>query len=193
MIQHRKTKLYLLCIALLPLLIILLAGWWFRFPLSFTQVPSSATTTHLVGVDATNNEVVENSEQLNVYRNDEFGFSFRFPKEWDTRIPEFGSSVSLFNMGLKPIDYGGLGYVVINVTQKNWIESALVKMRARGVTTTDIVVSGRPALRLEDKDRISRPSTSVLILVDDKFWIDITGVKGNEEVYNMVLDSFVIE
>jgi len=92
----------------------------------------------------------------------------------------------MFNMDIGPNGSG----ITINITPKEWIENALVKMRARGVVTEDITLSGRPALQMEDHDEVSRPATITLILVDDEFWIDITGIHTYQMEYNQLLESF---
>ena len=124
---------------------------------------------------------------MKVYRNTEFGFEFEYPRDWEIRAPAFYSKVSLLNMSISP---DGSDAVVINITPKEWVENALVKMRARGVNIEDVTLDGHAAIELKDKDRVSRPATITLVLVDDTFWIDITGVLGYEEGYRQILNSF---
>ena len=150
-----------------------------------TSTPRQATTNQ-----SNVQSVGEAQPGLKLYRNDEFGFEFQHPADWEIRVPAFKSAVSLFNMAFDPSDKHNAEVVSVNITPKEWVENALVKMRARGVVTKDVTLDGRPAIEFKDKGSFSRPATITLVLVDDTFWIDITGVLGYEEGYEQVLDSF---
>lgn len=131
-------------------------------------------------------ESITDTNGLKLYRNEKWGFEFEYLGDWATREPAFYSTVSLFNMDVGPNESG----ITINITPKEWIENALVKMRARGVVTKDIILASRPALQIEDRDEFSRPATITLVLVNDKFWIDITGVHTYQTEYNQLIKSF---
>lgn len=126
-----------------------------------------------------------NESDMKVYRNEEWGFQFDHPVNWTIRIPAFGSAASLFNMAV-----GSGDRVTINLTPKNWIENAMVKMEARGVVFEHIFLDGRPAFKTEDYDRFSRPAIVTFVLVDDEYWIDLTGVIQYKDEYYGILNSF---
>jgi len=179
--------------------VIILIGFigWFVYKYEQERSQSDISSRLDQELQRQNQDLPKKEEQITTsvintktYRNEEWDFEFEYLESWDTRIPEFGSSVSLFNIGVKPSDSGGISPIVINVTPKEWIEGALVKMRARGVFTKDIILAGRPALQIEDHDRFSRPATITLVLVNDEFWIDITGIHTYQTEYNQLLSTF---
>ena len=133
------------------------------------------------------------SEEYKTYHNEEYGFSFEYPSDWEVRTSIFHSAVSLFNIAVEPSTKKNPEAVLINLTPKEWIENALVKMRRRGVVTRDVIVSDFSALQMDDRDGLGRPATNTLVLVDDTFWIDITGIKTHDAVYRQILESFMIE
>lgn len=188
----KTKKLLLLSLFSLVLLLTIVGAVWYTTPETLTPGKQPTTTQSSHSENAAG-QTGSSSPAFNTYENQEFGFSFNYPRDWDIRMREFYSPNSLLNLGIKPIEEMGVSPIVINLTPKQWVENALVKMRARGVTTTETTLNGRPAIRLHDKDRISRPATTTLLLVDDEFWIDITGVNGGEKVYNMILESFEID
>lgn len=123
------------------------------------------------------------------YRNEDWGFQFEYPSDWEVRSPAFGSSISLFNLAIEPKENFQIKAMTLNITPKTWIEDALIKMENRGVQVQEITLFNLPALQLEDTN-MGRESISFLILIDNEYWIDITGIKVHEKTLNQILDSF---
>ena len=164
-------------------------GWWLW---SSYAVPRAAVVDEELGQlivtsSADSMDVGDSVTAPNIYRNEEWGFQFEYPKEWEVREPAFVSGVSLFNMAIGSAPANG---ITINITPKNWIEGAMTKMKARGVVFEEIFLDGKSAYKTYDKDGWSRPAILTLVLVNDEYWIDITGISKYEEEYNQIIESF---
>ncbi len=187
-------RVYIIAVALLMILLLGVGLWMFFKPSLQPEQPLAATTTPDVE-QAGNNETNTNNQTdtpstSKTYKNDEWGFGFEYPNDWEIRTPAFHSAASLFNLALDPVDKHDAEVIVLNISPKDWVEKALVKMKARGVVVENITFSGRDALRIDDKDGLGRSATITLIVVDGEYWIDITGVKSYGNLYNQILDSF---
>ncbi|MCA9358477.1 hypothetical protein KC902_04415 [Candidatus Kaiserbacteria bacterium] len=168
------------------ILVIIGAAWW------LWHEPSDSAVEVEIGANQTATTSPEKFVEVettdaNIYRNEDWGFQFEYPKEWEVREPAFVSGVSLFNMAIGSAPANG---ITINITPKNWIEGAMTKMKARGVVFEEIFLDGKSAYKTYDKDGWSRPAILTLVLVNDEYWIDITGISKYEEEYNQIIESF---
>ena len=72
--------------------------------------------------------IIEGSE-FNTYRNEKFGFEFKFPKDWSVRENVFKSATTKFNMVIEPINGHYLPYPIrINILPVEWIETVTKNM-----------------------------------------------------------------
>ncbi|MCI0597811.1 hypothetical protein L0Y34_01940 [Candidatus Parcubacteria bacterium] len=162
------------------------AGWWFlrdvefaspvsEPPLKTTESPTEAAPVPPAGYQT--------------YRNEEFGFEFNYPNDWIIRIPAFYSAVSLFNMAIEPRDNSSPEAVFINITPKQWIEDAHTKMRDRGAVITEIELNGKVALTTDTNEGIGGAARNYYVLIDNSFWIHISGQMRQQEVFEKILSS----
>lgn len=168
------------------ILVIIGAAWWVWHEMSDSAVEVEIGTNQTATTSPEEFVEIETTD-ANIYRNEDWGFQFEYPQEWEVREPAFVSGVSLFNMAIGPAPANG---ITINITPKNWIEGAMTKMKARGVVFEEIFLDGKSAYKTYDKDGWSRPAILTLVLVSDEYWIDITGISKYEEEYNQIIESF---
>ncbi|USN89023.1 MAG: hypothetical protein H6780_01205 [Candidatus Nomurabacteria bacterium] len=168
------------------ILVIIGAAWWVWHEMSDSAVEVEIGTNQTATTSPEEFVEIETTD-VNIYRNEDWGFQFEYPQEWEVREPAFVSGVSLFNMAIGPAPANG---ITINITPKNWIEGAMTKMKARGVVFEEIFLDGKSAYKTYDKDGWSRPAILTLVLVSDEYWIDITGISKYEEEYNQIIESF---
>jgi hypothetical protein len=136
-------------------------------------------------------EVSSDNTQSQTYRNDEWGISFQYPNGWEIREPAFGSAVSLFNLAVEPVENFSIKAIVINITPKDWIDKAMVKMENRGVIFKDDSVAGFEAISYESLSE-GAPSTGYLVLINNAYWINIISKKEYQTELNQVLESLEI-
>lgn len=137
--------------------------------------------------DGSASDVLSNK---NEYRNEEWGFGFEYPEGWKIREPAFGSTVSLFNFVIGPLSKAAVpDPIILNISPKSWGESVLLKIDNSGVDRTTHVVAGRESSYHLSED-MGIPMHSYFILIDDAYWINITGKTAYEKELQQVLDSF---
>lgn len=167
-------------------------------PTSLLIQDSLDTTTPAVEQPATNTPPetvptpVATTSGFKTYRNEEWGFAFEYPSDWEVRIPAFGSKASLFNMAVEPTSPYNPEAILINITSKAWIDDALAKMMARGVEVHGTSLSNRPALTLNDKGSVGRDTTFTLVTINTNYYMAIQGVRDYKNKYDALLESFAI-
>ncbi len=139
---------------------------------------------------------IEEHTEYNTYINTIWGFKFDYPKDWQVDEGSFGSGVSLFNVTINP--KAGKRYpdtIGINITPKYWIEKVL-KTTNPHYRFSDVEIFNKPAIHFHGVTFSTVPTEGYFILIDDKYWIDLTVTLGFEEPsifadqWQMVLDSF---
>lgn len=82
--------------------------------------------------------------------------------------------------------------ISVNITSKEWIDRAIVAMKAQGDVVENVTINGYPAVRYESTDS-GLPSVGYVFYVDD-IQINLEGKQDERylEVLTDVLDSFVI-
>ncbi len=112
---------------------------------------------------------------VKTYRNDEWGFAFEYPADWEIREPAFGSKVSLFNMAVEPTEYVVVDAILINITPDSWMIPAMRDMRSDGVIFFEVSLSGHTAYQY-DSFISGAPSVAYLIPRNGT-WFNIKGKK----------------
>ncbi|MCB9810657.1 MAG: hypothetical protein H6779_02305 [Candidatus Nomurabacteria bacterium] len=180
----------------LVIIVLLTAGagyyWWTSATTTTnedeTDIVSATTTTQ------TQNPNPKTVTKLDhqIYTNDTWGITFNYPNDWEIREPAFFSKVSKLNLSVDPeIGRKYPETILINITPKEWIENAIDKMKKDGIVFTDDKVADLDALRFESAYE-GMPQIDYLILINNTYWIDISGKKGYETELNQVLDSLTI-
>ncbi len=163
--------------------------WW--------TLPDKTQDEAVVTIDSTpSTPAIEKMPETELthqtYQNKDWGITFEYPNDWEIKTPAFYSTVSKLNLSIDPkIDKKYPDTILINITPKEWIINALKKIDARGIQTTDSNVYGFKALKMEDQD-MGIATISYLVLINDSYWIDISGRKEYEDVLDQVLASFII-
>ena len=132
--------------------------------------------------------IVEGAE-FNTYRNEEFGFEFQFPKDWEVKENMFGSPASKFNLEIVPSNIKYLpDPILVNVVTQEFADWAIVNRKRAGAeespTSVDDMQGTRYDYNLEGLSTIS-------IDVDlEEYRILIGAKKRYEDVFNQVLSTF---
>jgi hypothetical protein len=115
------------------------------------------------------------SPDRQVYINQEWRFSFEYPVDWEFRIPAFGSKASLFNMELLPSEGKSFSEpIYINITPKWWIDRLLPDIEKQNNQPRTVLINGRGAI-VSTYPYMSIPSLSYLVLINNEYWVDISG------------------
>ncbi|NBD74329.1 hypothetical protein GVX82_04810, partial [Patescibacteria group bacterium] len=123
-----------------------------------------------------------------VYINHEWRFSFEYPEGWEPQIPLFGGPVVFFSMGLWNLDKDIP--ITISAYQKEWFQEQLVEKETNGKPADKIVVGDEQAFEFKGGGWMGRPSLFSIILVNDQYWITITGLNGYESERELVRSTF---
>jgi len=130
------------------------------------------------------------ASDANMYRNEEWGFGFEYPDGWEIREPAFGSTVSLYNFIVEPVSRAEVpDPILVNLSPKTWGESVLTKVKNQGVLIESKMIAGNDFSYHLSSD-MGIPMHSYFILIDDEYWINITGKTAYETELQQVLDSF---
>lgn len=192
-------------ITIIFITMIIPGAWWFWTSKSDTEptVQSLEETAGIYTSESTNepnNEVgIINRQPFSpdrqVYINQDWRFSFEYPAGWEVRESAFGSKASLFNMELVPEEPRFPDVVLINVTPKWWIDRLLEDIKNQKNVPAVVTVDDREAI-VSSYTYMSIPSKQYILLINDEYWIDISGrldygkVQGYEKELNIVLDTF---
>lgn len=170
------------------IVIFLGAGYWFLS----SQKASVSIPSELNNDNFTSEEIASEPQSTDqqVYLNEEWGFSFKYPKGWSVREPAFVSSVSMLNLAIEPDNKLYPEAILVNITPKEWLDNAHKNMKDRGVVFTDVELSGQQALFAESEEGITGPTDNYYMLVNDKYWIHLSGQKYQIETFEYFLKSF---
>jgi hypothetical protein len=162
--------------------------WWLKADPSVTE-PTPADITEQPDKQPV---ATDTAPAVQTYQNDEWGIAFEYPNDWEIREPAFYSTVSKLNLSVEPKK--GRKYpetILVNITQKDWMEKAMLKMKSDGIVFEPVLVANFDAFRFESSYE-GLPQIDYLILVNDSYWINIAGKKEYEDVLNQMLASFTI-
>ena len=171
------------------ILVIIGAAWWVWHEMSDSAVEVEIGTNQTATTSPEEFVEIETTD-VNIYRNEDWGFQFEYPADWEIREPAFGSSVSLFNMAIEPVDPYNLHAILVNITPKSWIESENVKMKARGVVISEVEFKNRTALFVVNDQGIGGPTENYYILISDEYWIHLSGQVRQKDAFVDFLNSF---
>lgn len=158
------------------------AGWYW-----WQVSPETALVDNTKG---TQSEQVGETSSKNIYRNNNWGITFEYPNDWEIREPAFGSSVSLFNLALKSSVENSLpDPVIINITPKYWVDRIINSTQSKEFRTYEI--DNREAIYYLSED-MGIPTWSYFVLINNTYWINISGKNGYEDVLNQVISSLSI-
>lgn len=115
--------------------------------------------------------------ETKIYRNEEYGFEFRYPADWEVKENAFGSAVSIFNLVIKPIDTPHLPRPIrINILSNDWIEQVLKSFEVDGIESIDVQIDGIDGMRYEHTD--AGLSQIDFLVSRGDYWI-VVGEKKN--------------
>lgn len=168
------------------LLIVVGCGWYWWSVQQTVDSEQEEKQIESVGTEGSTS-----TETVNIYQNNEWGISFEYPLDWEIREPAFGSTVSLFNFAIEPIDPFRIKAITFNLFNKAWGISAIEKMKNDGIVFEDQKVKGYDALYFESSYE-GTPQLDYMILVNDTYWVNVAGKKEYESVLTQVLESLEI-
>ena len=162
------------------------AGWYYFLTQNKT---TEAPTTNAPDLQANESNVeINKKDGLKLYRNEEWGFEFRYPADWEIRQPAFGSAVSKFNMAVEPPSPHLPDPIRINILPTDWIEQAHEKIKARGFEPSGIEIDGVSGVKYEYTSE-GLPQIDYFFPRED-YWIVVGGKKEYEDILNKVIASF---
>ena len=175
-----------------PLAIVILAGvgWWVSH-IYYTPTTVDSENSNYMERSTTTAVTSSVNSDVKIYSNEEWGFQFNYPNDWNVREPAFVSAVSLFNIAVEPNNKLNPEAIFINITPKDWLESAHTKMRARGVDINETTLSSRNALFAESEEGLGGATENYYVLMNDEYWIHISGQKRQKEAFDQFLESFL--
>lgn len=130
---------------------------------------------------------------MKLYRNEEWGFEFKYPDGWSFHEDTFRSPASKFNLvGASPgennIPNPINPSVLVNIVTPDFSDNASVNMERLGAITENVVVNGINGVKYEYKVGVQK---EILVVIPFRSYRMILGtIKGYEDVLNDVLSSF---
>jgi hypothetical protein len=80
---------------------------------------------------------VSQKENWKTYRNEEWGFEFRYPDNWEIRVNTFKSPFSKFNLVAHPINtHPNFEPFGINITDADYVERSYQSIESKATSTT---------------------------------------------------------
>jgi len=125
---------------------------------------------------------------LQLYRNEEWGFKFQYPKDWQIRQPAFGSAVSKFNMDVEPLFPHLPHPITINILPNDWIERVQKNFESRDIAPSEIQVGGIEGLGYEHTSE--GLSQIDYLFPRGEYWIVVGGKKQYKDVLDGVITTF---
>jgi len=173
-----KIILILFCVGGIILLIVSAAfAWISQKPAQpIDNIPNSSINNNPVNIDGSK-----------LYRNEEWGFEFQYPKDWQILQPAFGSAVSKFNMDVVPPVRHLPDPIRINILPNDWIARVQNTFEVEKIIPSKITISGVDGLRYDHK---SEGLSQIDYLFSRKtYWVVVGGKKQYEDVLNQVLST----
>ena len=146
--------------------------------LSQTSIPPAATST----------APADNTQNLKTYRNEEWGFEFRYPVDWEVKENVYGNAVIKFNLVMQPIYMAHFpDPVSIDVLPSDWIEGVHKNFEADGIEPLEVLVDGVKGVKYEHLEEFYYIDY-FLPLGDDV--IVIGSKKEYENTLNQIIPTF---
>lgn len=179
---------------LITVVIVILSGgyyWWS----TQKETPQTDTTTINNTEDTVPTKTETNTQPTpkldhQIYENTAWGIKFEYPNDWEIRQPAFGSKVSLFNLAIESkLEKKLPDPIIINITPKYWVDN-IIKSTPQ-TEFTNYTIDGKKAIYYSSTD-MGIPTWSYFTLINNTYWINISGKKEYEEILNQVLSSLTI-
>ena len=163
---------------------------------SLTEPPESAATPTPPDQHSTSTDSAPEDEALitrepsapdrQVYINQEWRFSFEYPKGWETRENSFENYYSQFNVTLYPMNAGYKGRpVIVNVVLPEFTESTFSGLEKE---TVPVTVDGVEGIQYTYEFRSSTNTSIVLPFGEHAL---LLGTNGHyPELFEGIFDSF---
>ncbi|MFH1956601.1 MAG: PsbP-related protein [Patescibacteria group bacterium] len=140
------------------------------------QSPAVSTPTPIVSTDII--------QETQTYRNEEWGFEFQYPADWEIKENTFGSAVSMFNLVVEPSSIVHFPHPVrINILSNDWIERVQKSFEASGIKPFEIQIDGVSGIGYEHVSEGLSQIDYIFPLGADRIVI------GGKEQYKDVLDD----
>lgn len=127
----------------------------------------------------------EPASELKSYKNEKFGFEFRYPSDWKIMENTFWSPVSKFNLIVVPVEGGYLpDPVFVNITTPEFANRAFLDLEDKA---TEVNIGGVKGKRYEyEFESLNQIS---IHLPFDEYHILLGAKKAYEDIFNQVLSS----
>lgn len=124
------------------------------------------------------------ASSLKIYRNEEFGFEFQYPKNWEVKENPYGSPFSKFNLIIVPEEGKYLpDPVLVNIVVPDFVDRQFSDLHG-----TIIQVGGISGIKYEFTDSGLSEIAIILPLGENK--IILGANKEYQNVYDQILTSF---
>ncbi|OGH77481.1 MAG: hypothetical protein A2301_02430 [Candidatus Magasanikbacteria bacterium RIFOXYB2_FULL_40_13] len=129
--------------------------------------------------------VVIEGSKYNTYRNEEFGFEFEFPKDWEVREAFFKNYYSIFNIVLKPKTGQTVFFpILINVVLPKFADNAF----KHDTVVDNATIDGINGIVYKYEEDGIKKASYVFSLGENK--IILGSDLGEVEVFNEFVKSF---
>ncbi len=149
-----------------------------------TSEGSSSTSTALQREPITREP---SSPDREVYVNQEWRFSFEYPKGWEVLSPVSSSPITFFNLGVRNPEKDIP--ILLDINPNAWIESTVTAFKEKGIDVQETVINSKKVLRYSERGWVGRPSKIHAFPVNDEYWVVLLITNGNEEMGYVVLES----
>ncbi len=175
---------------LLIFLIIVASGlvslWLFTKPSATKELPLTSTSTPAALVSTTT-PTKTISQETKIYRSEEFGFEFQYPKEWELEENSFRSSFSKFNLegDSSAKDYNPENpALLVNVVTPDFAERQFASFKS---VAQKITVGGVDGKKYEYTEQFSEIG---IILPLGQYKVILGTRKEYESIFNEIVASF---
>lgn len=126
---------------------------------------------------------------LKTYRNEEYGFEFQYPDDWEIRENTFRSPASKFNLNVVPVGEKYLpNPVLINIVIPEFADAAIVNRKRLGAMESEVFVMGVRGMRY-DYVFESLPTVAVDLSFGE-YRLLLSAKKQYENVFSQVILTF---
>jgi hypothetical protein len=164
-------------------------GWYWWQTATQVVLKEPSTIPAVVTIDTQATSTAESSGN-NVYRNDEWGISFKYPVGWEVKENDINSNSSLFNVVVKHNDEEAPRPIYVLFSTDEWGKN-LVERYYRPESDVRQVIGGINAYVFTSSD-MGMPTKVRILPVSGTYWVNIVGKTGYETELNQVLESLTI-
>jgi hypothetical protein len=192
------SKKHILLLIVVALALLAVAGFWIATqqstmpPILLPPTSQQSGTSSLSGAvgtstDVANNDKATSTSGLQHYRNEEWGFEFEYPEEWEVIEKTFFSHYSKFNLVVRPkIGWYKVFPLSVNIVLPEFPERSFANTEKE---TSEVVVSGVSGVQY--KYQFEDSSETAVILPLGKYKIIIgTDDERYQQIFNQFLSSF---